>query len=80
MRLLTVEEVADRLPFTTSAVYALIRKGSLPARRIGEGRGRLVIIEEELDDWMRTLPVATKRGEIHDLPTAISQARGSLGR
>ena len=72
MTLLTVKQVADRLPYGRSTVYDMIRRGELPAHRGGDGRGKIVVFEEELEEWIRSIPSAGGKGEIHELPASIS--------
>jgi excisionase family DNA binding protein len=55
-RLLTVEEVADRLGVTKDWVWAQTRAGRIPHIRLGRYRR---FREEALDDWLRTLEEST---------------------
>jgi len=80
MTLLTVKQVADRLPYARSTVYDMIKRGEIPARRGGDGRGKIVVIEDELDEWIRNLPVAGQRGGMYDVSTAVGEAGSSLER
>ena len=45
----TVEEVARRLGLGRSATYDAIRRGQIPARRIGR---RILIPRAELERWL----------------------------
>lgn len=47
---LNVDEVAFAIGRTPKAIYALIEKRQIPARKVG---GRWVFIPEELERWLR---------------------------
>ena len=48
-RLLTAREVADRLGLTTETVLVWVRRGELPAIRLGRA---IRFREDELDAWL----------------------------
>jgi len=50
--LLTVKEVAMRLKMSPSLVYRLIEHGKLCCHRVGSGRGRIRISENDLDVFL----------------------------
>ena len=78
MNLLTVKDVINRTPFSKSYIYDLITKGELPAHRVGKGKGRIVVLEDEFDAWLRNLPPASERGEVYGLSTTIVKIGGAL--
>lgn len=50
-RLLTVKQVAEKVGYSESKVYAMIREGEFPAgRRMETGGTRW--LEQEIDDWI----------------------------
>lgn len=54
-RMLTAQQVADRLNVSRSTIYNLIKDGSLRSHRIGKGRVRpkgLRIPESAVDDYL----------------------------
>lgn len=50
-RLLTAQEVADLLRVSTMTVYRLIRRGDLPAVKVGRSYR---VIQSELDRYLRS--------------------------
>lgn len=50
--LLTVQEVADRLQLSSSAVYRLVESGRLACHRLGSGRGVIRVSEEDLRRYL----------------------------
>ncbi len=50
-RFLTLPEVAEELATSTAQVYALVRKGDLPAIKIG-GRGQWRVERTRLEEWL----------------------------
>jgi len=57
-RLLTAREVADRLGLSTETVLAWVRRGELPAFRLGRA---VRFRESDLDEWLAKR--ATAAGE-----------------
>lgn len=53
---LTVPEAADLLGITERAAWQRIYRGLLPHRRCGK---RVVILREELEEYLRSLPGVT---------------------
>ena len=50
---LTPQEAADRACVSRSLIYALLRRGRLPAMRVGaSGRGRWVIDADDLERFL----------------------------
>lgn len=52
MTMLTVAEVARRLKLSPSCVYRMMKAGDLPVVRVGRGRGRLRVTEEDLQLYL----------------------------
>lgn len=50
-RFLTLPEVAEELATSAAQVYALVRKGDLPAIKIG-GRGQWRVERTRLEEWL----------------------------
>lgn len=50
MRLLTIQEVAQRLGVRVPRAYELVRLGMLPAVRIGRN---VRVAEDRLEEWIR---------------------------
>lgn len=59
-RLLTVEEVAERLCLTTDYVYRLCREGRLPHVRFGRA---IRFRENALDAWLEAVERGTVGGQ-----------------
>ena len=59
-RLLAAEEVAELLAVNTGFVYALVRRGELPAVRLGERYVRFR--EQTLERWIREQETSRPRG------------------
>jgi excisionase family DNA binding protein len=56
-RLLTTDEVAERLQVNRKTVYRLIWAGQLPAVKLASrGRGALRVREDELEAWLTSDP------------------------
>jgi excisionase family DNA binding protein len=55
--ILRIPDVARRLGLPADSVRHLVQTGALPARKLG---GRVVVLPDELDAFLRSLP---KRGE-----------------
>ena len=53
-RFLTLEQVAQELNTTTAQIYALVRRGELPAIRLG-GRGQWRVERGRLEDFISQL-------------------------
>ncbi len=51
-RMLTVDEVAERIGQSRWSVYRKVAAGQIPAVRLGEGRAALRIDERELNRWL----------------------------
>jgi len=51
-RFLTLADVAEVLNTTSAQVYALVRRGDLPAIKIG-GRGQWRVEASELEDYIK---------------------------
>jgi len=59
MRLLTVQEVADAMRVSEKTVRRLIKRGDLPAYKVGD-RGQLRVKERELEGY-----IEAQRVEVH---------------
>jgi excisionase family DNA binding protein len=59
-RFLTLADVAEILSTSVAQVYAMVRRGDLPAIKIG-GRGQWRVSEADLEDYIADLKVATKK-------------------
>ncbi|WP_144121987.1 helix-turn-helix transcriptional regulator [Catellatospora sichuanensis] len=53
-RFLTLEQVAEELSTSTAQIYALVRRGELPAIRLG-GRGQWRVERARLEDFIAQL-------------------------
>ncbi len=51
VRLITLDEVSDRVPFSKVHIYRLIGRGEFPGQ-IEVGPQRVAWIESEVDDWI----------------------------
>lgn len=58
MRVLGVKEVAQLLGTTPENVRMRVYRGLLPARKLGR---RLVFLEDELKEYLKTLPKAVAK-------------------
>ncbi|MFC7246095.1 helix-turn-helix transcriptional regulator [Catellatospora aurea] len=53
-RFLTLEQVAEELSTSTAQIYALVRRGELPAIRLG-GRGQWRVERSRLEEFIAEL-------------------------
>jgi excisionase family DNA binding protein len=51
-RLVTIDEVAERLRVTRRTVERKIRRGELPALQLGDPRIALRVMERKLEEWL----------------------------
>ena len=58
-RLLTAEDVAERLQLTVDYIYAMARRGEVPHLRFGR---TLRFRAEAIDEWLRTSERGTLNG------------------
>lgn len=58
-RFLTLTDVAEELNTSSAQVYALVRRGDLPAIKIG-GRGQWRVEAEVLEDYITRMYAETK--------------------
>lgn len=58
-RFLTLADVAETLNTSSAQVYALVRRGDLPAIKIG-GRGQWRVEASALEDYIQQLYAETK--------------------
>jgi excisionase family DNA binding protein len=59
-RFLQLADVADILSTSVAQVYAMVRRGDLPAIKIG-GRGQWRVSETDLEDYIAQQRVATQQ-------------------
>jgi excisionase family DNA binding protein len=69
----TVAEVAYLLSLSRSTTYAMVRRGEIPASKIGD---RWVIPKARFHKWIDNLPIATPE-EVEREITALER-KGSL--
>jgi excisionase family DNA binding protein len=58
-RFLTLADVAEVLSTSSAQVYALVRRGDLPAIKIG-GRGQWRVEASELEDYIQRMYAETR--------------------
>jgi excisionase family DNA binding protein len=58
-RFLLLADVAEILNTSVAQVYALVRRGELPAIKLG-GRGQWRVESEQLEDYIRSLYAQTE--------------------
>ena len=59
--MLTVRDIATELKVSESSVYALIESGRLACHRIGNGRGVIRVHEADLETYLNSCRVNTKK-------------------
>jgi excisionase family DNA binding protein len=59
-RFLTLADVADLLNTSVAQVYAMVRRGDLPAIKIG-GRGQWRVGEDDLEAYIAEMKAATRQ-------------------
>ena len=59
-RFLTLADVAEVLSTSVAQVYAMVRRGELPAIKIG-GRGQWRVSEADLENYIADMKVATRK-------------------
>jgi excisionase family DNA binding protein len=59
-RFLTLADVAELLNTSVAQVYAMVRRGDLPAIKIG-GRGQWRVSEDDLEAYIAELKTATRK-------------------
>jgi len=64
-RLLLPEETWKRLRISRASFYRLVRRGEIPAVRVG---GQLRVPEDELERWLYAEPSASPAGPSESLP------------
>ena len=52
-KVLSTKDVAELLGTSTANIRMMVYRGQLPARKLG---GRIVFLEEELREYLKTLP------------------------
>jgi len=53
VRLITLDEVIDRVPYSKVHIYRLMEQGVFP-RAVPVGTQRVAWVEKEIDDWIAT--------------------------
>jgi excisionase family DNA binding protein len=74
-RFLTLTDVAEVLNTSSAQVYALVRRGELPAIKLG-GRGQWRIEATKLEEYIESLYAQTKEF-VSDHPFVDSEQEGS---
>jgi excisionase family DNA binding protein len=59
-RFLTLADVAELLSTSVAQVYAMVRRGDLPAIKIG-GRGQWRVSEDDLETFIADMKTATRK-------------------
>ena len=59
-RFLTLADVAEILKTSVAQVYAMVRRGDLPAIKIG-GRGQWRVSEDDLESFIAEMKTATRK-------------------
>jgi excisionase family DNA binding protein len=59
-RFLTLADVAEILSTSGAQVYAMVRRGDLPAIKIG-GRGQWRVSEDDLESYIAEMKTATRK-------------------
>jgi len=72
-RFLTLADVAEVLSTSSAQVYALVRRGDLPAIKIG-GRGQWRVEADKLEDYIQRMYAETRTFVIEH-PYVESEAR-----
>ena len=72
-RFLTLADVAEVLNTSSAQVYALVRRGELPAIKIG-GRGQWRVESEQLEHFIQKMYAETK-AFVDEHPFVESEAR-----
>jgi excisionase family DNA binding protein len=73
-RFLTLSDVAEVLNTSSAQVYALVRRGELPAIKIG-GRGQWRVESSQLEEFIQQMYADTKTF-VDEHPYVESDARG----
>jgi excisionase family DNA binding protein len=73
-RFLTLADVAEVLNTSSAQVYALVRRGELPAIKIG-GRGQWRVESDQLEDFIQKMYADTKTF-VEEHPYVESETRG----
>ena len=61
VRLLTVSQVAERLQLSVALIYSMVSEGTLPALRIGNGRGSIRFREQDVGEYLDDCAVIGKK-------------------
>ena len=61
MKLLSVREAADRLAVSPALIYGLCARKRIRHERHGLGRGTIKIPEDALEDYRKSVTVATEQ-------------------
>ena len=60
-RLLTVLQVAERLQLSVALIYSMANAGTLPALRVGNGRGSIRFREQDVQEYLDDCAVVGKK-------------------
>ncbi|MCW2765671.1 MAG: binding domain, excisionase family [Nocardioides sp.] len=77
-RFLTLADVAEVLNTSSAQVYALVRRGELPAIKIG-GRGQWRVEATQLEEFIQQMYADTKTF-VDEHPYVESEPRGESGQ
>lgn len=75
-RFLTLADVAEVLNTSSAQVYALVRRGDLPAIKIG-GRGQWRVEADQLESFIQRMYDETRQF-VDDHPFVEADARGEV--
>ena len=63
VRLLTVPQVAERLQLSVALIYSMVSDGTLPALRVGNGRGSIRFREHDVQEYLDDCAVIGKKAK-----------------
>lgn len=60
-RLLTVRDVAKKLQLSSTVIYSLVSDGTLPALRVGQGRGSIRFRNRDVEEFLEDCVMLNRR-------------------
>ena len=69
--LFTVAEAAERLRLSQAAIYEMVRRGQLPAVRVGPRKGAIRIRASDLDQCLEPVPIEAQVAKARPRPAKI---------
>jgi excisionase family DNA binding protein len=63
--IMTLHQVADYLLYSPSAIYQLLRKGQIPAFRLGDG-GDWRVRRSDIDEWISDREARSEDADAHE--------------